>query len=126
MMKMGKISGPINPYTRPHEWDTINLLLANGYDIQMLPESRISGVHTPDIRMMNLCWEMKSPKSDSSDIIRNTLRDAVKQSSNIIIDLRRTKRHDLRCLYEIKKWYTGRNTTKNIWVISKQGKIIKF
>ena len=39
---LGKIIGPVNPYLQSHEWVMVNILLENGYDIEVIPE-RITG-----------------------------------------------------------------------------------
>lgn len=126
MQKQGKIIGQVNPFLKPHEWDTINFLIYFGYNIEIIPECRIKGVHTPDIRIDAIEWEIKSPRANTNCIIKNTLRDAAKQSSNIIIDLRRTCRRDEQCMHEIKKWFTGHNKVKNIWIITKKLELIKL
>ena len=76
--------------------------------------------------MLNIEWEMKSPKSNSSNIIRNTLRDAQKQANNIIISLKRTPRPEKQCIKEINNWLDGHHSTRNIWVITKRNEIVKI
>ena len=123
----GKIIGPVNPYLKPHEWAMVNILLENGYDIEFIPESRVKGDHSADIRIKGLgVYEMKSPKSDSSDMIHNTLRKAKRQSENIIIGLARTSRPEAKCIHEAEKWFTGHNSVKSIWIIGKTKKINKI
>ena len=127
MSKLGKIIGPVNPYFRPHEWDTVNILLENGYDIEFILESRIKGDHSADIKIKNLgIYELKSPKSDSSDIIKNTLRKAKRQSENIIINLMRTARPEHKCIHEAEKYLKEKGKIKEIWIITKKKKIVKI
>ena len=126
MKKVGKIVGKVNPYLRPHEWETINFLLDQGFELETILESRIKGEHTPDIKMNNLFWEVKSPRSDSSSIMKNTLRDAQRQADNIIISLKRTARPDEKCLREIEDWFKDHKKIKRIWVVTKRNKLIKI
>lgn len=53
-----------------------------------IPASRRQHIRTPDITMIGKDWEIKSPIGKSSRTIENTIRQALKQSPNIIIDLR--------------------------------------
>ena len=86
-----------------HEMATVVFLLNLGHDIELIPKSNQRGVHTPDMWMEGQKWEMKSPKGEGEYLMANTIQKAVKQSHYIIIDLRRTKRYQAKCLQEIEK-----------------------
>lgn len=124
-MKKGKIT-PNGVVLKTHENATVVFLTEQGHDIELIPKSNISGVHSPDILMDNLKWEMKSPKGEGKYLISNTIQKAVKQSRNLIIDLRRTKRHQTKCLREIEKEFQKSKSIDNLIVITKGFKKLVF
>lgn len=69
--------------------------------------------------MDKIPWEIKSPQGKSTRCISDNIRDAVKQSKNLVIDLRRIKLPDEKCLDQIQKEFALRREIKNILVISK-------
>jgi hypothetical protein len=50
--------------------------------------------NTPDIEMCNLLWEMKAPKTNKMLKVIKDIKEASKQSPNIIISGKRTKIRD--------------------------------
>lgn len=54
-----------------------------------IPPVRRANTHTPDIEMAGVLWEIKSPSGKSSRTIENNLRNALSQSPNIVLNLRR-------------------------------------
>lgn len=124
-MKKGKIT-PNGVVLKTHENATVVFFTEQGYDIELIPKSNIPGVHSPDILMDNLKWEMKSPKGEGKYLISNTIQKAVKQSRNLIIDLRRAKRHQAKCLREIEKEFQKSKSIDNLIVITKSSKRLVF
>ena len=54
-----------NCMLEPHELKTIDILLRNGHDIELIPRSMIQGKHTADIKMDHKYeWEIKCPKGN--------------------------------------------------------------
>ena len=107
-----------------HETATVIFFTELGYDIELIPRSQIEGVHRPDIIMDGLEWELKAPKGEGKWVIINTIQRAIKQSANIIIDLRRTKRNQDKCIADIRKEFVRSKTIKRILVITKPGNLI--
>ena len=124
-MKTGKIK-PNGVPLEKHEYETVLFLTSLGYDIELIPKSNRQGEHTPDIRMSRLLWEMKSPKGEGKYLMANTIQRAVKQSKNIIIDLRRTKRHQTKCISEIEREFKKSNSVLRIMVITKNKRLVEF
>ena len=89
-------------HLQPHEYQTVKLLLEIGYDIELIQESTIKGMRMPDIVMASVPWEIKSPQGTSKNTIRHTIKKAVQQSENIIIDLSRYKLDEKSALKEIQ------------------------
>ncbi len=122
-MKKGKII-PNGVSLQKHEYDMVLFLTEQGYDIELIPKSDKQGEHKPDIRMEKLLLEMKSPKGGGGQLIKNTIQRALKQSPNVIIDLRCTKRHQTKCLRELKSQFDNSKTIKRLKIITKARKSI--
>ena len=125
MRKKGKIT-PNGVVLKTHENATAVFLTEQGFDIELIPASNIKGVHTPDIKMNDIKWEMKAPTGEGKYLMANTIQKAVKQSQNVIVDLRRTKRHQTKCLRELEKEFNRSGSLKRLKVITKNGKTIDF
>lgn len=69
-------------------------------------------------------WELKSPVGFSERVFEDNLRKAIKQSENIVFDLRRldpnTAEKDLKILKKRKEL----KTIKNLLVITRDGKLL--
>ena len=76
--------------------------------------------------MDNNLWEMKAPKGEGKYLISNTIPRAVKQSPNIILDLRKTKRHQAKCLAKIQKEFKKSRSIKRLKIITKSRKLLEF
>ena len=125
MKKKGKIA-PNGVVLKTHENATAVFLTEQGFDVELIPASNIEGVHTPDIKMDGLKWEMKAPLGEGNQLMENTIQRALRQSQNIIIDLRYTKRHQTKCLRELEKQFLNKKGIKRLKVITKSGKTLDF
>lgn len=109
-----------------HEFAVAKYFSALGKDIVFLRPSSIPNVHTPDILMDGVEWEIKSPQGNSRNTIEENFRKAVKQSKYIIFDLRRTKLSEKQCLSRLEREFRARPYLKCLYVICKNGKLLKF
>lgn len=107
-----------------HEMMTVNFLLRLGFNIELIPKSNRAGVRTPDLRMLNLEWEMKSPKGQGKYLLQNVVHRAARQSENIIVDLRRVKIHPMKCLNELDKQFNYSKRCRRMKVITKTGEVV--
>lgn len=110
----------------PHELRTINLFLRQGKNISLIPRSNIKDVRTADFIMDGIEWEMKSPKGEGKWLIKNILKRAAKQSRYVVIDLRRVKIHQTKCLHELEKHFRLSKSITHMKVITKHGKVLDF
>ena len=115
----GKTIIPFGVFVEQHELDVAKVLNKLGKDVEFILPSRVKFSRTPDIKMDGLLWEIKSPKGSSSRTIENNLRCALKQSKNIIIDLRRIKIDETKAISQIKEKFIKIKTIKNIIIIKK-------
>ncbi len=110
-----------------HEYMTAVFLTELGHTIELIPKSEIDGVHTPDLIMDDdLKWEMKTPSGKSKSTISNQFRHASKQSSNLILDIRRMKRPNIQAMREASTQFELSKTIKRLWLITKEGEILDF
>ena len=100
------------------------LILAHHFktDVVFLrPENK----KTPDIDVNGMEWEIKSPRGNSKKTIENNLRTARKQSENIVIDLARSKIHNMQAVARARFYIrTEAHTIKRLKIITKRGRII--
>lgn len=125
MKNKGKIT-PNGVVLKTHENATAVFLTEQGFDVELIPTSNIEGVRTPDIKIDGLKWEMKAPLGEGNQLMENTIQRALKQSQNIIIDLRHTKRHQTKCLRELEKQFLNKKGIKRLKIITKSGKTLDF
>lgn len=109
-----------------HEYATINAILADGEDVELLERSRTPHSKSPDIAMLGMPWEMKSPTGRAIRPIEHAMRRATHQAPNIIIDLRRTKITDTILLIKLRKLFTEMRSVRNLWIVTKESEIIKL
>ena len=124
-MRKGKII-PNGVVLEKHEYKTVLFLTEQGFDIELIPKSNKKGIKTPDFMMNGEKWEMKSPKGEGRWLVENTLNKAIKQSPNIVLDLRRIQIHQTKCMAEVEKQFQKKKTIKKIKVITKNQKIVDF
>ena len=79
MKKKGKIT-PNGVVLKTYENATVVFLTEQGIDIDLIPTSNAEGVHTPDIKMNGLEWEMKAPLGAGKQLVENTIQRALRES----------------------------------------------
>ena len=121
----GKIT-PNGVSLEKHEYATVLLLTEMGYDVELVPRSTREGEHTPDIIIDNVKWEMKSPTGETRNTIKNNIQGALRQSVNVILDLRRVKRPMEKCLRDIEREFTHNTKLRRLLVITKSKKVLDF
>ena len=124
-LKKGKIT-PNGVVLQTQENATAVFLTELGFNIELIRPSNIKGVHTPDIKMAGLEWEMKAPTGEGNQLMKNTIQKAMKQSQNIIIDLRHTKRYQTKCVRELEREFRESKNIRRLKVITKGEKVIDF
>ena len=113
-------------HLKAHEYETVKILLENGFDVELIPVSEIKGLRMPDIMMQGIPWEMKSPQGDGKKTIKNTVQNASHQSESIIIDLRRCKIPENKALKEIDRYFKLSRRLKRLKIITKDEKVLDF
>ena len=109
-----------------HEYQTVKLLLENGFDVELIPPSKIQGLRMPDIMMLGVAWEMKSPEGNGKNTLKNAIQNASHQSESIIIDLRRTSIQDQAAVKELEKRFKLSRRLKRMKIICKDENILDY
>jgi hypothetical protein len=109
---------------KEHEMATVVLLTELGCNVELIPKSNLQGVRTPDVRIEGLLWEIKSPKGEGKSLMKNTVQKTCRQSCNVIVDLRRVKRYQEKCLSELNREFEYSRSLKRLKIIIKNGSII--
>ncbi len=104
-----------------HEIQTALFLKRYGQKIVFLAAKNLDHVKTPDIKMDGILWEIKSPVSAGSRTIEAAFRQAIKQSENVIFDLRNSRATDAANLSKINRQITliHKKSLKHVIVITK-------
>lgn len=113
-------------HLKEHEYHTVKTLLEKGYDVKLIPPSKIKGLRMPDIMIQGLSWEIKSPQGDGKKVFKNTLQNASHQSQNTIIDLRRCRVDEQRSIKELEHYFILSKRLKRMKIILKTEEIIDF
>lgn len=113
-------------HLKEHEWNTVKLLLNEGYNVELIPPVHIQGVKTADMSMNGVMWEMKSPQGGGKTTITHTIKHAVTQSTNIIIDLRRCKLDENQAIKEIERHFSLSKRIRRLKIITKNENILDY
>jgi len=83
---------------------------------------------TPDVRIGNMLWEMKSPKGESRlNTIRKQFQRASSQSRYLVIDTKYTKLSDLSIENQIVHLLRTRPTRmQKVIIVNKERKVIEL
>ena len=82
-------------------------------------------IKTPDFKISGRFWELKSPIGNGARTIDNILRDATKQSKNIILNLSRCKLPQQQAISKAKNYLKiNHRGIDRVLLVTKSGKII--
>ena len=113
-------------HLKEHEYETVKVLLENGYDVELIPPSRIPHLRMPDIMLQGIPWEMKSPQGGGKRTIMNTIQNAAHQSCNVIVDLRRIKLSDEVVIRELNHHFLLSKRIRRMKIITKDKTILDY
>lgn len=106
----------------PHEMRVAEILALAGHYIEFLEETNL---HTADILLDGIEYEIKSPEGFNPNTFEHTLKDALKQSPNIIIDSSRIKKvRDNKIRAFLVGQVRKHKQIKKMLFITKQGRIV--
>ena len=108
------------------EFETAKYFAALGKNVVFILPSHIPNQHSPDIKMDGVEWEIKCPVGKSKRTLENNMRKALKQSRNIIFDLRHLKLSEKSSINQLENEYKNRTRIKKLLIIKKDGELIEF
>lgn len=110
---------------RPYDFEMSAAILVANYFKTDITFLRPSPLKSPDLKIKNQIWELKSPIGDSKNTIHNIFVTARHQSYNVVIDLRRCKMNENKAYARIRYVFNKRRRAKcQLKIISKNGRII--
>ena len=124
-MKKGKIT-PNGVVLHTHENAMVVFLTEQGFDVDLLPPVQRKGARTPDITMLGMEWEMKSPRSNGKYTLEHSFRSALKQSPNIIFDIRGSRMPEQKAIAEIERRFHDFKKVKRVMIITKKQELLDF
>lgn len=74
---------------QPHEKLTVDFFLDRGDNVELIVPSYTAGRKNADVILYDKTWEMKAPTTANRNTLEVMYKHAVRQSPNLIIDLRR-------------------------------------
>ena len=111
-------------HLQEHEYHTVKVLLAHGYDVELIRPSQTKGQRTPDISVQGVLWEMKSPTGNSKNTMRHTVQGAGHQAKNVIVDLHRCKLSEEQAIKEIAYYLKLSKYIRQIRIITADENIL--
>lgn len=112
------------PKGAPYDYEMSAALLVANYFKTDVIFLRPIPLKSPDFKIKNQIWELKSPRGNSKNTISNNIKGARKQSMNIIIDLRRCKLNEHKAFANIRNLYKKRKRKIGTYLIIKKNGII--
>lgn len=92
----------------------------------MITPSPLPGVKTADLVMDGCEWEVKCPSKDARSTIEHAFRAALKQSKNVIIDLRRLTNDSSRAEKRLLHEFDNSQSVCQLKIISKSGVLFEL
>ena len=114
-----------SPKDAPYDFEiSAALIMANYFKTDVVFLRPIS-LKSPDLKVKNEIWELKSPRGDSKNTIHNVFITSRKQSYNVVIDLRRCKMDERKSFSRIRDAYNKRRRRKcKLKIITKRGEVV--
>lgn len=117
----------MKPLPEEHEID-VAWILARHYRcvVEFLQPTAGYKMKTPDIVMNGVMWEIKSPTGSSRRLMIQYQFKGLKQSRNLIVDMRRTKLDDELVQKQIRIEISRHGRVGKILCITKTNRVIAF
>lgn len=103
--------------------DISTLAKAMRANIELIKPANTKGRKSADFTMCGIDWELKSPEGKSRRNLEHIMKRAAKQSSNIVISLRRTKLDDAEAIKQLRGLFGDLASLKRLLVVKKTGEI---
>lgn len=125
-MRKYKVIIPVGlqPFAARYEMSAA-VLLANYFkaDVEFIARSNQK---TPDFIISGITWELKSPTGTGKYNIQHQIKAAAKQSTNMILDARRSKMHMTRIRNEVDHHFKHTKAVKRLILIDKTKNVLEL
>lgn len=121
-----KVIIPVGLRPSPSSYELSAAELLAGYfktDVEFVLRSNHK---TPDFLIDGMEWELKSPTGDGKYNIQHQIKSAAKQSSNVVIDVRRSKMHMTKIRSEVQKQFEFTKPIKRLLLIDKTMLVVEL
>ena len=108
-----------------HEEKTGNYFVELGYVVKCICPSNIPENKRPDFKIKGTEWESKAPEGKGKRTIKRNIDDALTQSENIIIDLRRCGLPDPIAINQLEFFFRNKRI-KRLMVITKKDELLEY
>jgi len=123
--RKGKIT-PNGVVLETHENATVVYFTELGFDIELIKPSRTPGQKSADFIMSGIAWEMKCPMGKSLNTLEHTFKNALKQSENLIFDLRTAGFTSETAIRLLAKRFSESKKCRRMKIISKNEELLEF
>lgn len=94
--------------------------------IELIPPSHTPGTKTPDVIINGVAWEIKCPGGNNYKTIERALHRGVRQSQNIILDLRFMKIPDQKLHQIVIRLFAHSRSIRKLKIIFRSQKVVDF
>lgn len=85
-----------------------------------------SNLKTPDLTINGVEWELKSPTGSGKYNVEHQIKDAAKQSCNVVFDTTRSKIHMTKLRHEVQYQFERIKPVKRLIIIDKSKQVIEL
>lgn len=110
----------------PNEESTFNYLTLFGFNVELIQPSNAKKMRNPDIFIAGTIWEVKTPVSSNRNTIKKRFREASKQSTRVVFDLRYIKNGADRAKKQIIEMFKDDGRVRSLMIIRKDGELLDF
>lgn len=115
---------PADPHSSPYTFEvSAAIILARHFkqDVEFI--GRVSST-TPDVRINNILWEIKSPTGNGKRTIQHQIHRALKQSHNIVFDARKIRLRITKVRKDLRNIAQENTSIKRLVLIEKDEKAV--
>ena len=107
-----------------NEEATFSYLTLFGLNIELIKPSSTKKAKNADVFIMGGIWEVKTPTSSNRNTIKNRFREASKQSTKVIFDLRFVENDAKRVQRRIIEMFENGGQVRRLMIIENGGKLL--
>ena len=103
---------------------TFEFLTLFGLNLEIIRPTNTKMAKNPDAMMLGVIWEAKTPTSANRNTIRNRFRNAARQATNIIFDLRFVKGDADTVEKQVLAMFEAGGKVRRLIIVEKSGRVL--